>query len=210
MSIGTLAARFAFSLLVVGVPAFGGTIALTQTGGVSVSDPRTFMVGWQFSVSSALQVDGLSYWDANGDGLVESHQVAIFNSAGVSLVSAIIPSGTGSTLVSGFRTVAVSFLLTPGTYVIGGQSPSGSDATLIEATSVTTVPGVTYLQERELNTSAFVVPTANAPGTERGIFGPNFTVTATPEPGSLSLMFAAGIGVLAAFRRRRSHGQLVP
>ena len=46
--------------LVVGVCS-AGVIAVAPNGGSAGSDGRPFMIGWQFSVSTALQLDGLAY-----------------------------------------------------------------------------------------------------------------------------------------------------
>jgi len=184
-----------------------GVVALTPvTGGVEATDARGFMTGWLFSVSTNLVVDGLGYYDVGSNGLGESHDVGIFDSiTGDVLVSATVPSGTGGTLVNGFRIVPVSYPLGPGTYVIGGQQSGAIDAVRLMVTAISTITEVTYLEERELVTDDFEVPTTHVLESEMGIFGPTFTVEATgvPEPGTF-LGLAAGLAFLGGLRRRRA------
>src|SRR4051794_19603131 len=53
-------------------PALTFATAPTSTG--------SFVLGWQFNTNVAVTVSSLGYWDNNGDGLVESHNVGIYNS----------------------------------------------------------------------------------------------------------------------------------
>ena len=72
--------------------------------------------GWQFTTRSDIQISSLGIYDGDfngpggfpGDGLAESHAIAIWDVASPSdpLVSALIPAGTEAPLVSGFRYVS--------------------------------------------------------------------------------------------------------
>jgi hypothetical protein len=199
----TVAFRALFLLALLAGICSAGPIAVVPQDGIIGSDLRPWMIGWQFSVSSPITVTGLAYWDEDGDGLGEAHNVGIFDSGtGTLLVSATVPSGTVALLMGGFRVVPISYELIPGTYVIGGQQSSDADGVCLQALSVTSIAGVTYLnEERELQTSSFVMPTNNAPGSEIGIFGPNLTTV--PEPASFLLVTVAGLapGLLRKLRR---------
>lgn len=155
----------------------GDTIAVSPSGGVAGTDTRPFVIGWEFSVSASTAVTGLAYLDATGGGLAESHMVGIFNSTdGALLVSATVPAGSNTVFTNGFRVVPVTYTLAPGTYVIGGLKTGNGDYAITQASTVVNVPGVSYIQERELQTSTFTMPTTNFALNEVGAFGPSFTV----------------------------------
>src|SRR6476659_9847471 len=107
-------------------PLFGGQIALTFTGGAVFNDEPT--VGWEFTTASPITVTALGFLDDIGVGFADAHQVAIWTAAGVLQGGATVPSGSAAALVSGFRYVPVSFVLSPGDYVIAGDKPTGTDA----------------------------------------------------------------------------------
>ena len=78
-------------------PAFGDTPAATfsnLSGTPLVNGPYT--LGWQFKVNTAIDVTALGVFDSGQDGLVESHDVGIWDSTGNLLVSATVQSGPGS------------------------------------------------------------------------------------------------------------------
>jgi hypothetical protein len=216
LPIAGIASLFALSALI-GLaprPALAQTPALAFTGASFFTDNRDFMIGWQFSLSNPVTISALGYFDQASNGLLGPHRVGIFDNGGVLLIDGTVPTGTAGTLVDGFRyTSALTGLtaLPAGTYVIGAQISANSPdpfALAVPAANVTTAPGVTYLQERELLTSSFVVPTVNIPGSERGVFGPNFLIgsaasSAAPEPASLALLALSGLPVAGAVVRRR-------
>jgi hypothetical protein len=186
--------------------ATGATIAVVPVGNISTAfDPRPFMIGWEFSVWTTTHITGLAYLDQDGDGLGDSHRIGIFDAASQSLlVSETVDAGLSPPLIDGFRVVPESFTLHPGIYVIGGQSLSVHDLVRVGATATNTIAGIAYIQERELQTSAFVMPTINEPSNEVGIFGPSFVVgpLRAPEPTTIALL---GIGLAGlGFWRRRS------
>ena len=150
------------------------------------------MIGYQFSVSSTQTVTGLAYLDAAGSGLVDSHQVGIFDLSGKLLVSATVPAGPSVKMINGFRVAPVNFSLTPGTYVVAGLRALNHDNPVARAPGVTTAPGITYISERELLTSNFEFPTGNFPDNEKGSFGPSFIVAgASTDPTITSIVNSA-------------------
>ena len=86
------------------------------------------MIGWIFDANQTLVVGKLGVWDFGADGLLASHQVGIWTSAGTLLGSTIVQSGVASPLAGPvaedgrFRYQAVSPIhLNAGSrYVIGG------------------------------------------------------------------------------------------
>lgn len=60
-------------------------------------------VGWQFTTNSAVTVRDLGVLDSAQDGLVQAHDVGIFNAAGALLVGATVPVGVGAPLINQFR-----------------------------------------------------------------------------------------------------------
>jgi hypothetical protein len=83
-------------------------------------------VGGQFQVGSTdAVVTHLGFYDANNDGLAESHQVAIFAADGdAPLVTVTVPTGTDTLLTNGYRWVALDspLILKANTgYIIQGE-----------------------------------------------------------------------------------------
>lgn len=161
----------------------GQAIGVTPVAGKSGTDTRPFVIGYEFSVSNQTTVTNLGYLDATSAGLNEAHQVAIFDAAnGSVLVSATIPAGTSAGLINGFRVMPVNYSLAPGDYVIGGMDSTDVDYAIVQSTGTTSPPGIQYIQERELQTSTFAIPTTNFTLDEVGSFGPGFTVAAPGVP----------------------------
>jgi len=76
------------------------------------------------------QVNWLGYYDANGDGLANSHIVTLWdNSTQTILASATVPAGTAAPLVNGYRWAPLSSTLTLnyGTYYVIGAQTDGVD-----------------------------------------------------------------------------------
>ena len=104
-------------ILSVALTCLGATTALVPVGGETGQDSRSFMIGWQFSVSSPVTVTALAYVDPKKTGLVELDRVAIFDQTGTILVSATVQPGAGVAAQDGFRLSTVNnYTLQPGTY----------------------------------------------------------------------------------------------
>jgi len=186
---------------------------MDNTGSTSSSGPNV-MIGWRFSTASPISVSELEFWDAGGDGLGETHQVAIWSTtrAGTSadaLLSATVLAGTADPLHPGsfFRTAFVTpFNLPAGDYVIGGLLPGTQVDSYKETTEVTgfaAASGITYI-ERRFTSGALGFSRPDGAGTGPGEFGPNFAFgAAVPEPSSMAVAALAMIGLTARGLRCR-------
>src|SRR5216684_2258178 len=116
-------------------PFVGGPVAadpvLDFTNG---SEQRAFAVdatvGWKFTVAqdSTITIGGLGIFDIGKDGLIESHQIGLWNSDGSSLLASTTINTANSTPVASTSadgnwrsTPITSLTLTPGDYVVGAS-----------------------------------------------------------------------------------------
>jgi hypothetical protein len=186
-------------------PALTFATAPTSTG--------SFVMGWQFSTNVAVTVSSLGAFDDSNNGLVESHNVGIYNSVGTLLVSAIVPSGTAGTLISGFRYTSISpFILASGQqYTIASTNVNevwayGQGATGVVVNPAINVPANSGVFAAGGGTLSFPTTKPNQPAGYQFIAGPDFLIGAAtvPEPGSVALLIGTGTtGVLFLLRRRK-------
>lgn len=151
---------------------------LTFAGGSGNAGPTGTTVGWEFSTTGDLSVTSLGYFDANFDGLQASHQVGIWNSSGLLLVSATVPSGTAGTLINQFRYVAVApiFLGAGQTFRIGGFADASANQDSLRIAVGPTIVGPITLGTRAKDSSVagFSDPVNDVLGAGPASFGPNF------------------------------------
>jgi len=190
------------------------TSANAQTPAFSVTGPSgalanpPFTLGYAFSASQAFSLRGLGVFDADLDGLAESHEVGLWNSAGTLLASSTVASGTSGTLIADFRYATFAGLtLDAGTYRIGALYTSGADQLLFPDNGgvTTSATGFNYLSAQFGGGSALTDPTAVVGGpTSNAYFGPNLLASAAgvPEPASWALMIG-GFGMAGGALRRR-------
>ncbi len=100
-----------------------GPVVLADTpafssGGYTTNQPPSFTgtKGWAFSQGSIFHSDDiwvtqLGVFDANGDGLANSHAVGIWTANGTLLASTTIPAGTAAPLVDGYRYMPIAPVL---------------------------------------------------------------------------------------------------
>ena len=193
-------------------------ISFTSTNGAFL-DLRTRMIGWQFSLSDPVNVTSLGWYDQGGNGLNRAHEVGIWQTDTKILVAqAVVPQGLEAPLDGQFRWAGLSLpvQLQPGiSYSIAGLDiGSGGDAhvwdtqigcctahvsgfsvhALVQLTAGTALGGETH---------GFGFPTGLIGDGRAALMGPNFTVSAVPEPQTYIMMLAGllFIGGLARSRR---------
>ena len=185
---------------------------------------RDSVIGYQFTVGgTAAQINALGVYDHNSDGLLDAHDVGIWDSSNVLLRSVSVPSGTSATLLDDFRYADVAPLtLSAGTtYVIGalffnsegGLEGSGNPAVddpFIDGDPRPwdDVAGITTLQSRFNDSGTLVQPTVNGGNPIGRWAGANATFiappSAAPEPSTLVLAALGMLSVCATGRRRRT------
>ena len=154
-------------------------------------------IGWGFTTSTDILVDGLGVWDELGDGLAEGHAVGIWALDGTLLTSAIVGSGTANPLDNSFRWVDIpSFSLNAGSYVVGAYFSDNSDRGAA-LTNYTTASEITFNKNLYLYDNGFTLPTNHWQNHDGGNFGANFRFerASVPEPSALFL-FAFAIMAL--------------
>jgi hypothetical protein len=176
--------------------------SISNATGQTLGNPP-FTLGFEFTASSAFTATDLGLFDADGNGLAESHLVGLWNAGGTLLATTVVPGGVAGTLVNGFRYVAIApVLLTPGTYRVGALYLSGVEPLIFPgaATGFATIAGITFAASRFVDGGVLADPTVSA-SNEPSYFGPNVNVVAAvPEPFTLMLV---GSGLATAIVRRR-------
>lgn len=179
--------------------AFGSlALGLSNVTGDGSND-NNWTLGWQFSVSSTINVTALGVYDSGQNGLAESHAIGIWNSSGSLLASLTIAAG-GGTLDNYFRfqNLTTALNIGPGNYVVGARMGSENYISSQNGAVITTAPGITFIQDRYINSASLALPTSTDVGTAAGWFGANFQfteVSAVPEPST----YIAGALLLLPF-----------
>ncbi len=169
----------------------------------------SYNYGWTFTLAQSETVGKLGVWDQAGNGLGEAHPVGIWNAGGSLVVSTTVPAGTlGSFVASGsggsgfrFADVTTPVVLPAGSYTVAAYFPTGADEVAggVAPGNLTTLPGLTYGQNRQGGAGGLAQPGSHIGGDGIAFFGGNFQTV--PEPTTLGLL---AIGGIAALRRRRS------
>ena len=194
-------------------------IGMGTSGGTPTAPRAAGTIGFLFSVNTAVNLTDLGYWDEAGDGLIDQHQVGIWNAVTNALVASVtVPSGTGGTLLNGFRFVSVGtpIALAAGNYVLGGFTLAATenaprDRFLIEPT-LTPASQLSFIENRSVTGGSLALPTTTSPFLNAAFFGPNLQIAAidppngqVPEPSTMvSMAFGVALVVIGVYRRRTS------
>jgi hypothetical protein len=196
-------------------PALTFTTAPTSTGG--------FVMGWQFSVKPAASVivSALGYYDFNLDGLTQAHTVGIYDSVGTLLVSAVVPTGTGGTLLNQYRYISITpfTLAAGGAYTIEATNTGTGDRWAFGDGTETGLAVNSNITKAATNAAVFannggatLVYTTTKPNSPTGysfLGGPNFQISGTvpsgvPEPGAAAIIIGiTTTGAVLTMRRRK-------
>ena len=166
--------------------------------------------GWQFSVTTAIEVTHLGLYDRLLDGFALAHPVGLWDEAGSLLAEETLGPGNGDMLIANFRYAAIggvtagdeAVVLTPGvTYTVGFFTDLfiQSDGMVIFDGYHTINPVIEYVGFGVADfTDGLEMPTGPSRGFHR--WGPNLLFTIVPAPGAAPL---AVIGVMVLGRRSR-------
>ncbi len=140
------------------------------------------VVGWRFTVTTALNISDLGVWNADQTGALESsHQVGVWDESQALMASVTVES-SGTVVGDWIYASITPVTLNPGqTYTIGVSYASGDDDWYISsATSMTTDPSVTWTGScyPAAGDMGFVYPSSDSGS--YGRFGPNFLITVIP------------------------------
>jgi hypothetical protein len=197
-------ALLSFGALAEAVPV--PAVSIDNLIGQTLGNPP-FTLGWTFTVDDDIVVTQLGLFDSLQNGLVESHEIGIWDEVGALVATATIGSGVSGQLIDNFRYVGiVPVTLGAGAYTIGAFFGTGDEPLVFAGSAMgfATSPHVDFVSAAYLNQAGLTLPDSLITG--EGYFGPNFTrddinVAAVPEPGTLALI-ASGIAGLG-WRRRR-------
>lgn len=179
----------------------------------TLGSPRTTLpnrtLGYSFSTPGGLtRITALGYYDHFGDGLLTSHQVAIWSADGSTiLASAVIPAGTSAPLTSQFRFVEIAPVYLPAgrEYLIGGFTGTNTDA-VIRLANASIIHGLTlgapHFDPVPL-AGVFTAPTSFETTFKDGYFGPSFKATVVPEPATFGTVGLCLL-CLGVIRKRRA------
>jgi len=165
-------------------------------------DDRPFTLGYEFSLSTTLDVTALGSW---APGIGSGQQVGIWDTSGDLLAWAPV-SNTDPTVGHFVYQTIPGLVLGPGNYVIGGTYEDG--ALPDGASGVTSQPGYTWITDEFVLGSGLNFPNSSTGGFygQNGIFEADFAATpvATPEPSELlpAVIIGMGTGLALVLRRR--------
>ena len=170
--------------------------------------PANTTLGAEFTVGSLdIVVSDVGVYDAGGDGLVESHDMGIWNNVGTLLATATVPSGTAAPLSGDIRYVTLASPLTlsaGATYTIGAYFPTelfgGNNYPPHHFTFNSALAAVDADRNYQSLSGSLQFP--NHSGGDFDYYAVNMQFAAVPEPREYAL--AAGTGLLgfAIWRRR--------
>lgn len=175
-------------------------LAVDFTTSVGDFTNDNWSLGWQFDVNTPIVVTSLGFYDDQKNGLAASHDIGIWDPAGVLLVMGTV--NPGDPLISWWRWTNV----TPVTLAVGRGyqigAVTGSENYTAEPGGFTSDPSITFVDGSYFDPpggGVLAYPNSSGGGVI-GWFGPNFA-TDVPEPATF-LLVAPLLGLLY-FRRRK-------
>jgi hypothetical protein len=199
-----LACAAAFALGIASFTAARAEVAADYLGGGTENNfPNA--TGYFFTPTVNVTVSELGYYDHDGAGLAESHDVGIFLASDAStVVTTTIPTGVtnyvaGTVDGTDFEPVSPT-VLTGGTEYYIEADNNDIDTFAFGTGAVVYAPEITWDGFGDSASNSIFDTVINNGGLP-GNLGPNF-IYSVPEPASASLLSVAGLSLLA--RRRRA------
>jgi hypothetical protein len=163
-------------------------------------------LGWKFTVNNQIIVTSLGFYDDGGNGLTQSHDVGLYDTAGN--LQGQVTVTNADPLIGHFR---YHDLAAPLTLPAGGDfivtAETGSENYTWATTGFTVDPNINYIDDRFISSSTLAFPTNSSGfnGTDgnNGWFGANFQFTPVPEPTSFVLLGIGLVGLLGYRWRSR-------
>ena len=198
----------------VGVLLQSGAVGAVFLTGVpdnkTVTSKSNATLGYAFRVGpDPVNILKMGIWDQGANGLVESHEMGIWNTSGELLASVTVPQGTAGALDSNFRYVDVlgGLMLDADTvYVIAAKYYNVDNSDAFFMGSATRSAGIDWDVSRDrfsIESDTFLFPDSTSDGS--AYIGPNFEYAivpvVVPEPDTLFLL-VGGAGLLVLLRRR--------
>lgn len=180
---------------------------IESLGGLSSVGGGTESLGYRFTLNTSVTVISLGYFDVGSDGLSTSHQVGLWNAAGVLLTQATVTPASPSTGGFLYAALATPITLPAGNdYYLAGQI--SGDSWVYDVGSYTINSAFTYTGSyfASDSPSGLVFPSQSAVADSREYFNVNLQ-TGVPEPAqSVMILLGLALLALACLRRGRASG----
>ena len=187
-------------------------LILDASSGNVTGDRRVWNLGWSFSVTSQLSIDGLGLFDTGADGFSNQsgYEVGLWNNNSGALLTSVIVDNSATSYASVnnlgqwlFADIS-ELILNVGSYTVGYFRSNNTDTWLIGSTPVGLNPNITFGDRLESRGASLAQP-FSVTGNSNGHFGPNLRVVnsqSVPEPSTLAI-FALGMIGLASRRFKK-------
>ena len=173
--------------------------------GTSNNHSGLYVYGWQFDALEDMTISMLGLYDQGGDGLLQSHEVGVWDANGTLLTSLETEAGENGLLIGNFRyfDIVPLNLQKDMRYVLGATSWS-QDYYAFNVSDFDTDDGIRYLSPvHRFSGGELEFPTGSG---NSSIFNINLFRTEAvdlPEPQSM-FMLVMGLGIMLMLRRKRA------
>jgi hypothetical protein len=199
----TLVLGIALALLLAqpGLAAADPVEAVTFSTATPYVTTGPFSAGFVFSVTVPIQVTDLGAFDLDGDGLLNTHEVGIYDNNTTDLLASVTVT-SADPLIDGFRYAPITpMTLDPSsTYIVAAGDYDGMNedsAVLVLPADLTVAPGILYYQGAVSQVNAGLHYPTLGFQPDLAAFGGSFRYTVAPEPTELELAGTSLLGLLA-------------